>query len=359
METKNVKMSTIYPDLSFNSRKIIKGIPALAEDMGKNGQLVPIIVTKGVITEENPGKGKHLLIAGYRRYLAAQKLGWTDITVQYIDLTPYSKDAALTNMRENFARHDLTTFDQASSLLNMMESYKMKDKELAETFKSSINLSYKHVNNLVNARKRLHPDILTAWQEGHELATTVNLFSLYGKDQDSQLEAWKNLVASKGLSLSAEETAKILEERKKEKEEEKAAAKARGEAPAAKIHKPSEEVRKTVFGLIGETKELSEEVRKAARAVLLWVDGTPSDLVIAGQLVYSAEAEKQKGEQQKLQEKMARDVQKANAKAAVAMARAFANLPAVALEPALAALPDDMRRNVKAALEEIAKEKQA
>ena len=59
MQTKMVNISEIYADLDFNSRKLFEGIPALAEDMGNNGQLVPLLATSKKIEKDNKGKGKH------------------------------------------------------------------------------------------------------------------------------------------------------------------------------------------------------------------------------------------------------------------------------------------------------------
>lgn len=314
-------MEVIYPDADFNSRKVMEGVEALSVTMKRDGQLTPMLVTKAVIGK-GEGKGKHLLIAGYRRYAAAQLLGWKEVAVQLVDVEPYSKAASILNLQENLARHDLTTFDVARSITGLMETHHMSDKQVAETFRASLTIGYKQVNNLVQCVKRLHPDILVAWKEQNPLATTVTLFSLYKFDPDKQVELWNQLAASKSLPGLAEFSKLSEAERKVAEEKAKAEQKAKREAKRAeilaahggtmppKVHKPGDAERAIAFKLVAETEGIADEIKSAVLSVLGWVEGKNPTLTISGKLVYDPKAEKERSEKQKLQEKQAASVAK-------------------------------------------------
>lgn len=78
-------------------------IDELAADLKTQGQLQAAAVRKV--------KGKYELVFGFRRYLAAKKLGWKELRVQIVDLDDAGVDWA--RLRENEARHNLSSYEKS------------------------------------------------------------------------------------------------------------------------------------------------------------------------------------------------------------------------------------------------------
>jgi ParB family chromosome partitioning protein len=80
----------------------------LVESMSEFGQLQPILINQD-----------YELIAGYRRYKAAKKLGWQTIDVKIIDVKD-KKKRVLIELEENQARRNFTAeeIEKAKKMLS-------------------------------------------------------------------------------------------------------------------------------------------------------------------------------------------------------------------------------------------------
>jgi ParB family chromosome partitioning protein len=80
----------------------------LVESMSEFGQLQPILINQN-----------YELIAGYRRYKAAKKLGWQTIDVKIIDVKD-KKKRVLIELEENQARRNFTAeeIEKAKKMLS-------------------------------------------------------------------------------------------------------------------------------------------------------------------------------------------------------------------------------------------------
>lgn len=88
-------------------------IKALADNMHEIGQLQPIVVRE---LED----GTLERISGFRRILAAKKLGWKEIRADVL-IKVSDRDAALIMLSENIMREDTNIYDQTKKILQYIE----------------------------------------------------------------------------------------------------------------------------------------------------------------------------------------------------------------------------------------------
>jgi len=82
-------------------RRDVGDIESLVDSMRKHGQLSAVVVT-----------ARHELIAGHRRLLAAQKLGWESIEAVIVDSTTDVTRLEM-ELQENVLRKDFTPEEMA------------------------------------------------------------------------------------------------------------------------------------------------------------------------------------------------------------------------------------------------------
>lgn len=130
MEVKEIEMKHIQLS-EYNTRKDLAagtedtGIDDLANSIKEKGLLNPIIVRK--IDDRN-----YELIAGQRRFLACQKLGWMSIPAIIRDITD-DTDATIISLVENVHRADMNPIDKARAYQKIYERYKDYNKVAKET----------------------------------------------------------------------------------------------------------------------------------------------------------------------------------------------------------------------------------
>jgi ParB family chromosome partitioning protein len=130
MEVKEIKLEQIQLSES-NTRKDLSagtedaGIEDLANSIKEKGLLNPIIVRK-------KDDGSYDLIAGQRRFLACQKLGWESIPAIVRDIAD-DTDATIISLVENVHRADMNPIDKARAYQKIYERYKDYNKVAKET----------------------------------------------------------------------------------------------------------------------------------------------------------------------------------------------------------------------------------
>jgi ParB/RepB/Spo0J family partition protein len=102
--SRDIELALIDPDLA-QPRKYFDptALEELAQSMAANGLATPILV--------RPVGPRYTLVAGERRWRAAQQLGWTTIPADVRDLAP--DEAHWLALAENIQRADLTPIEEA------------------------------------------------------------------------------------------------------------------------------------------------------------------------------------------------------------------------------------------------------
>ena len=130
MEVKDIKMADIQMS-EFNIRKDLNagiedtGLEDLAESIKEKGLLNPLIVRR-------LSDGTYELIAGQRRFLACQRLGWETIPAIIRDITD-DTDATIISLIENVHRADLNPIDKSRAYQKIYERYNDYNKVAKET----------------------------------------------------------------------------------------------------------------------------------------------------------------------------------------------------------------------------------
>ncbi len=130
MEIKDLKIKQITLSES-NTRKDLSagtedtGIEDLADSIKEKGLLNPIIVRK-------KDYESYELIAGQRRFLACQKLGWENISAIIRDVND-DTDATIISLVENVHRADMNPIDKARAYQKIYDRYKDYSKVAKET----------------------------------------------------------------------------------------------------------------------------------------------------------------------------------------------------------------------------------
>lgn len=157
MEVMEVKLSDIRLG-ELNTRKDLNagiedaGLEDLANSIKEKGLLSPLIVRKN-------DDGTYGLIAGQRRFLACQRLGWKTIPAIIRDITD-DTDATIISLIENVHRADMNPIDKARAYQKIYEKYKDYNKVAKETG-VSISTIKKYLT-LLNLSPSIQEDLTTA-----------------------------------------------------------------------------------------------------------------------------------------------------------------------------------------------------
>ena len=154
-ETKRVSISDLtrnpyQPRETFNEFKLDE----LANSIKKNGIIQPIAVR---LKKSEPGK--YEIVAGERRWLAAQKAGLHDIPVNVLDLSDVeSLEVAIV---ENIQRDDLNPVEEAKGYKRLSEEFNYDHENIAKLMSKSRS----HVSNTLRLLT-LPNDIIAMLEEG-------------------------------------------------------------------------------------------------------------------------------------------------------------------------------------------------
>ena len=154
-ETNRVAISDLtrnpyQPRINFNETKLEE----LANSIKKNGIIQPIAV-RPIKSKE----GKFEIVAGERRWLAAQKAGLHDIPVNVLDLTDVeSLEVAIV---ENIQRDDLNPVEEAKGYKRLSEEFNYDHEHISKLMSKSRS----HVSNTLRLLT-LPQDIISMLEEG-------------------------------------------------------------------------------------------------------------------------------------------------------------------------------------------------
>ena len=154
-ETKRVSISDLtrnpyQPRETFNEFKLDE----LANSIKKNGIIQPIAVRPKKLEA-----GKYEIVAGERRWLAAQKAGLHDIPVNVLDLTDVeSLEVAIV---ENIQRDDLNPIEEAKGYKRLSDEFNYDHENISKLMSKSRS----HVSNTLRLLT-LPNDIIGMLEEG-------------------------------------------------------------------------------------------------------------------------------------------------------------------------------------------------
>ena len=151
----NISISDLYrnpyqPRKSFNQTTLEE----LSKSIKKNGIIQPIAVR---VRKSEPGK--YEIVAGERRWLAAQRAGLHEIPVNILELSDVeSLEVAIV---ENIQRDDLTPIEEARGYKRLSEEFKYDHENISKLMSKSRS----HISNTLRLLT-LPEDIIAMLEEG-------------------------------------------------------------------------------------------------------------------------------------------------------------------------------------------------
>ena len=160
----------------------------LADSISAQGVVQPIVV-------RSIDGGRYEIIAGERRWRAAQLAGLHEIPVIIRDVS--DQTAVALSLIENIQREDLNPLEEAQALQRLLKEFKMTHQQVAD----AVGKSRAAVSNLMRLID-LHPDVKSYLQNGAlEMGHARALLAL---ETDLQSDAADKVVA-RGLTVRATE----------------------------------------------------------------------------------------------------------------------------------------------------------
>jgi ParB family chromosome partitioning protein len=201
----------------------------LTSSIEASGLLQPVIV--------RPRNGKYELIAGERRWLAIQRLGWAKIPAVVKDVD----DQTLLTLAliENLQRDDLSSLDEAAGYQRLGEEFKLPQAEIARL----VGRDRSTVANLLRLLK-LPDEVKTLVQEGK--LSEGHARALLAVEKESDVVRLAKEAVDQGWSVRETES------------------RARGEAPAAAVVAPANGARTRAPQKMasGDVRRVEDALRK-------------------------------------------------------------------------------------------------
>ncbi len=138
------------PRLTFDETKISE----LSVSIKQNGLIQPIAVRKNY-----SGDTKYEIIAGERRWLAAQKAGLHEVPIRILDLN--DNEALEVAIVENIQREDLNPIEEAKGYENLFKEHRYDQDKIAQI----MGKSRSHISNTMRLLT-LPADIISMIKEG-------------------------------------------------------------------------------------------------------------------------------------------------------------------------------------------------
>lgn len=126
---RKIRLEKIRPSESQPRQERKKGVEELAESLGKDGLLQPILVTKQSDEEF------YTIIAGERRFHAASLLKWPEIECKILDRD--AKETFRLAIIENLQRENLSPYEEIEAMTHLKSSFSYTDLELGNLFGKS------------------------------------------------------------------------------------------------------------------------------------------------------------------------------------------------------------------------------
>ncbi len=146
----DLNRNRFQPRINFDEEKISE----LANSVKKNGLIQPIVVRPNKID-----KGKFEIVAGERRWMAAQKAGLHEVPIVVLNLSDLeSLEVAIV---ENIQREDLNIIEEAKGYERLKKEFRYDNEKIA----AMMSKSRSHVSNTLRLLT-LPQDIISMIEQG-------------------------------------------------------------------------------------------------------------------------------------------------------------------------------------------------
>ncbi len=191
-----VGVELLYPS-PFQPRRVFgeDSLIELADSITQYGVLQPLLVR-----ENSDESGTYEIIAGERRWRAAQKAQLHEVPVIILELSEL--DAVKIALIENLQREDLDPIDEAMGYKRLLEDYNQTQDQLAQ----AVGKSRPHITNMIRLLNL--PDVV----QGHLSAGDLSMGHARALITAENAEELAQQVIKKGLSVR--QTEKLASEQK-------------------------------------------------------------------------------------------------------------------------------------------------
>lgn len=201
--TRIIPIEKLIPN-QLQPRKDMGDLSELTESIREKGIIEPVIV--------RPKEGHYEIIAGERRFRAAQKAGMSEIPCIEHDIP--DNEALEISIVENIQRKDLNVFEQAQSIQSLAEMYGYSHEEIAKKIgKSRVTVSElirltdlpEHIQQqcldlAINSKTFLLQ--LTKMEDPEKMAEILSRYSQQSFSRDEVKEQRKNQTAGTGKQIA-------------------------------------------------------------------------------------------------------------------------------------------------------------
>ena len=184
-------IETLYPSPEQPRRRFDDAqLAELAESMKVHGVIVPLVV------RPRPEGGGYYLIAGERRWRAAQRAGLHDVPVVVQDVAPQvAFERALV---ENVQRSDLGPLEEATAFQRLVDEFGLTQDQIAERIG-------KDRSTVANAIRLLKLPLAVRQLVEDERLSMGHARALLGLDEPAAIERAARTVVDRALSVRATE----------------------------------------------------------------------------------------------------------------------------------------------------------
>jgi ParB family transcriptional regulator, chromosome partitioning protein len=194
----DLNRNKFQPRVFFDEVKIKE----LSDSIKKNGIIQPIAVR-----EEKTDPGRYEIIAGERRWLAAQKAGLNTVPITILDLN--DNQSLEVSIVENIQRENLNVIEEAKGYLRLNKEFNYDQEQIAKFMSKSRS----HISNTMRLLS-LPDDVIVLIEEGHITAGQAR--PLIGLSNASEIA--EEIVSKKLSSRAVENLSKINKKRKNNNE---------------------------------------------------------------------------------------------------------------------------------------------
>ena len=160
------------------------GLEELADSIRAQGVIQPVVI-------RSIGKDRYEIIAGERRWRAAQRAGLADVPAIIKDVP--DEAAIAMSLIENIQREDLNAIDEAMALQRLMQEFELTHQEVAD----AVGKSRTTITNLLRLLSLNEATRILLERGEIEMGHARALLSLAGEEQSHAARQ----VAEKGMSV--------------------------------------------------------------------------------------------------------------------------------------------------------------
>jgi ParB family transcriptional regulator, chromosome partitioning protein len=191
----DINRNRFQPRVNFDEKKLLE----LSESIKKNGIIQPIAVR-----EDKEDPGRYEIVAGERRWMAAQKAGLHEVPIVILDLN--DNETLEVAIVENIQREDLNVVEEAKGYLRLSDEFGYDQEKIAKFMSKSRS----HISNTMRLLT-LPKDVVSMLEEG--LITAGQARPLIGLSNASSIA--EEIISKKLSARSVENLTRIKKDPQK------------------------------------------------------------------------------------------------------------------------------------------------